>query len=492
MAEYIVVTTPDTDQKEFVAHLLSLDIEMQQNYRSLRRHYRVALSDEQHAALLADPRVELIEAAEGVVTLGEIQPIAVQADGYGDNWGLSRVDQREWDDRTWYPNTGEYRYFRNGGNVDAYIVDTGCRMSHQDFGGRAVPLYDHFLPSSDPLYCGDTEGHGTHVASTVAGLRHGVAKGATLQICKVFQGPNTTIAAIVGGINAVLRHHNAKKTRKSQVQSVMNLSLGGPAILSLEQAVNDCIAAGIVVVVAAGNEGQNLDSTTYNVMPAEIRRAITVGATDIQDWVAPFSNYGSILDVFAPGHYIVAASHTSDTGTSMKSGTSMAAPHVAGVAALHLDYPGLGTDATFVAQVHDKIIATATAGTLQMQEAVRKSGSPDKLLHSYYIAPEVTAATFPMQPLAPVDPVYRRWRKMKDFNVATLSRQIDAVEKRYRDLGHAVLAIDALMVEVETAAGTTVAARGQARVRALAVFMTKLAALAALIAATPARPGSWH
>lgn len=488
MADYILVTTEDCDQQAFVADLKRLGVTMQENYQSLKRHYRVAATPEQHDALKADSRVLLIDPADGEIWIGEVQTIAVGSNGMGDNWGLSRIDERAWDDRVWYPHQGDYRYFRAGANVDVYVVDTGVRMTHQDFGGRAKPLYDHFTTATNAAYCTDTEGHGTHVASTAAGGRYGVAKKATIRVVKVFQGPSTTYAAIIGGINAVVKHHNAKKAAKQQVQSVVNLSIGGPASASLEQAVNDCINAGIVVVVAAGNEYENLDSPDYDVHPAEIQRAITVGATDIQDWVAPFSNYGSILDVFAPGHYIVAAGHAGDSLTSMKSGTSMASPHVAGVVALHLDSPGIGTDATHVGQIHDKVIATATAGTLQMPDEVRKAGSPDRLLYSYYTAAEVTTVTA----LDGVAPVYLRWRKMKDFNVPTLARQIDAVERHYLSLGHAVLEVDNLLVEIETAAGATVAARGPARVRAFAAFAAKLAQARTLIASIPAKPPQWR
>ena len=384
--EFIVVTKPDIDHDEFKEILKRHDIDINIDYDGLKRHYLVAFLEEKFDALLAEDDVLMIEPADKLVTLMESQLIKVDETGHGGNWGLTRICHNDdWNDTTWYPNTGNYVYFRDGTGVDVYVVDTGCRITHSEFGGRAKILFDYYLSPSSPAYGIDQQGHGTHVASTIAGKKYGVAKNANLLISRIFETGGATLAAVIAGINACTVHHKNKKSKGINRPSIMNLSIGGPATQSEGQAVNDCINEGIVVCAAAGNDGKNLDEDGYEVMPAEIERAITVGSCDIKDRISSFSNYGRMIDVFAPGHYICAAGIENDTAEKMLSGTSMATPHVTGVCALYAQGKSMTSNADDVKEIHDWIKTNATSSTLTLTEAVSSAGSPNKLLFSTYI-----------------------------------------------------------------------------------------------------------
>jgi len=392
--EYVVVTKPDVDQDEFIEILKRHDIDININYDGLKRHYLVSFLEEKYDALLAEEDVLIIESGDRLVILFESQLVEVDNTGYGGNWGLTRICRRDnWNNSTWYPNSGNYTYFRDGEGVDVYVVDTGCRITHKDFGGRASILFDYYLNSSSPAYGIDQQGHGTHVASTVGGAKYGVAKKANLLISRVFETGGATLSAIIAGINACTVHHRNKKAKGINRPSIMNLSLGGPANRTEEQAINDCINEGIVICAASGNDGKNLDEAGYDVMPAEIERAITVGSCDIRDRISSFSNYGRMVDVFAPGHYICAAGIENDADENMISGTSMATPHVAGVCALYAQDKGMTNNAADVLDIHDWIKNNATNSTLILSEAVSSVGSPNKLLFSDYIEAEVAPVT---------------------------------------------------------------------------------------------------
>ncbi|GAA3831759.1 S8 family serine peptidase [Streptomyces phyllanthi] len=270
------------------------------------------------------------------------------------SWGLDRIDQ------ALLPLNRSYSYDDTAGEgVNAYIIDTGVRITHRDFGGRAFNGYDAVDKDNTAQ---DGNGHGTHVAGTVGGTAYGVAKKTRIFGVRVLNnsGQGTT-AQVVAGIDWVAA--NAVRP------AVANMSLGGPADTAIDTAVRNSIASGIPFAVAAGNESVNASTTS----PARVAEAITVGATTSSDSRAGYSNYGSVLDLFAPGSSITSAWHTSDTAAVTISGTSMAAPHVAGAAALYLaDNP-----AATPAAVQTALVASATTGVVTNPG----TGSPNRLLN---------------------------------------------------------------------------------------------------------------
>lgn len=239
-----------------------------------------------------------------------------------------------------------------------YVIDTGIRITHKDFGGRASHGWD-FVQNDRTAQ--DGNGHGTHVAGTVAGTTYGVAKKAEVVAVRVLddEGAGTT-AQVIAGIDWVTKH--ARKP------AVANMSLGGFGNAQLDAAVRNSIASGVTYTVAAGNDG--LAAGLYS--PARVKQAITVGATDKKDVRANFSNWGPSLDLFAPGMSITSASHRSNTAKATHSGTSMASPHAAGAAALYLaDHPSATP-----AQVSKALVEHAVSGKVKD----KFPGSPNKLL----------------------------------------------------------------------------------------------------------------
>lgn len=274
------------------------------------------------------------------------------------SWGLDRIDQRN------RPVNQAYTYGTTASNVHAYIIDTGIRTTHQDFGGRASSGFD----AVDGGTADDCNGHGTHVAGTVGGGSYGVAKGVQLVGVRVLdcQGSGTT-AQVVAGIEWVTA--NARKP------AVANMSLGGGADTALDNAVRASITSGVSYAIAAGNGLFGLfalDACTQS--PARVPTAITVSATNAGDAKPSWANRGSCVDVFAPGISIPSTWNTGDTATNTISGTSMASPHVAGAAALYLaTHPGDSP-----AQVHSAIVSNATAGVVISPG----SGTPNRLLYT--------------------------------------------------------------------------------------------------------------
>lgn len=266
-----------------------------------------------------------------------------------------------------------YNYDFTGAGVHAYVIDSGIRTTHQDFGGRASVAADFVGDGQNGQDC---FGHGTHVAGTLGGASYGVAKGVSLHSVRVFGcGGSGATSNVVAAVDWVTGHRISP--------AVVNMSLGGPADATLDAAVRQSIATGVTYVIAAGNDGVDAGNTS----PARVTEAITVGATDMSDARAVFtqfssSNYGSVLDLFAPGQFITSAWWDSDTSQQIISGTSMAAPHVAGVAALYLQSNPGASPAT----VSDAIVNNATDGRVSNPGP----GSPNKLLYSLIPPPSVS------------------------------------------------------------------------------------------------------
>ncbi|SFR28488.1 Serine protease, subtilisin family [Lentzea waywayandensis] len=310
--------------------------------------FNVKLTEKQAKRLAADPSVEFVEADQVVHTQ------ATQTNP--PSWGLDRIDQRN------LPLNSSYSYTSTGAGVTAYVIDTGVRISHSTFGGRAANGRD-FVDNDNVAQ--DGNGHGTHVAGTIAGSQYGVAKAAKIVAVRVLDNAGSgTLAGVAAGIDWV--GANAVKP------AVANLSLGGGANATLDTAVRNAVAKGVTFAVAAGNSNANASGFS----PARVTEAITVGSTDRTDARSSFSNFGAVLDIFAPGRDITSAWNTSDSATSTISGTSMATPHVAGAAARYLSTNASATPA----QVASYLVGQSTPSKVTNPG----TGSPNRLL---YLAP---------------------------------------------------------------------------------------------------------
>jgi subtilisin family serine protease len=269
-------------------------------------------------------------------------------------WGLDRIDQRS------LPLDSTFTPAGTGSGVTVYVIDTGIRTTHTEYASRVVAGYDFVDNDSDPSDC---DGHGTHVAGTAVGSTYGAAKAASVSGVRVLNcSGNGYTSDVVAGMNWVRTNH-------SSGDAVVNMSLGGGGSKSIDDAVAALTSANITVVVAAGNS--NDDAQYYS--PARAPTAITVGSTTSTDARSSFSNYGSTVDIFAPGSSVLSAWHTSNTASNTLNGTSMASPHVAGAAAVYL---GLNTGAT-PAQVASALTSVSTTDAVTSAG----SGSPDRLLY---------------------------------------------------------------------------------------------------------------
>ncbi len=309
------------------------------------RGFVVKADDAALARLLADPRVAYVE---------EDGHVSINATQTGATWGLDRVDQRN------LPLNGSYIYNTTAAGVHAYIIDTGMLLTHSEYAGRVGNGYDAVTPGGNASDC---NGHGTHVAGTVGGTTYGVAKGVTLHPVRVLDcGGSGTWSGVIDGINWVATNR--------VLPAVANMSLGGGANSSVDAAVAGLTNAGVTVAVAAGNNA----SDACGFSPARAPSAITVGSTTSTDAASSFTNWGTCLDIFGPGSSITSAWHTGTTATNTISGTSMASPHVAGAAALHLaSYPS-----DTPAQVTTALINASTPNVVTNPG----SGSPNRLLYT--------------------------------------------------------------------------------------------------------------
>ncbi len=315
-----------------------------QVYEHALQGFAVRLSVQAAQALARDSRVAFIE-EDGEAYLTATQSSSV--------WGLDRINQRS------RPLDGLYTYFRGAGNVNVYVIDTGIRATHKEFDVRVYPGYTAI---NDGRGTDDCNGHGTHVAGTIGGVTYGVAKGVTLYPVRVFDctGQSSSWSTVIAGVDWV--------TANAAKPAVANMSIGGSASSAIDTAVRNSINSGVTYVIAAGNN--NGDACSYS--PSRVTEAIIVGATDSNDVRASFSDYGTCVDLFAPGVGVTSAWDTSDTATAVLDGTSMATPHVAGVAALYLASNPTATPS----QVASSIVNSASRGKLTSIG----TGSPNLLL----------------------------------------------------------------------------------------------------------------
>jgi len=320
-------------------------------YRAALKGFAATLPAQALEGVRRNPNVEFVE-ADGLA-------YAIGTQTNPPSWGLDRVDQHA------LPLNQSYSYDADGTGVRAYIIDTGILFLHQEYVGRASSGYDYI---DNDANASDCHGHGTHVAGTVGGNTTGIAKNVTLIAVRVLDcNGSGSYSAVIAGIDWVTNDHTTRGT-----PAVANMSLGGPVSSSLNQAVTNSISAGVVYAVAAGNE--NTDACTKS--PASTPKALTVGATGSNDARASFSNFGSCVDLFAPGVGITSSTMTGTNTYASWSGTSMATPHVAGVAALYLSANPTATPA----QVETAIKGGATTGLV-----TDLVGSPNLLLYSLII-----------------------------------------------------------------------------------------------------------
>ena len=335
-------------------------------YKSALKGFAVQnISEAAAAAIASDPRVVRVEADQVMTAIATQSPAT---------WGIDRIDQ------SGLPLDQSYTYSNDGSNVTVYIIDTGINFSHVDFGGRASKGIDEVTIGGTAADC---NGHGTHVSGTVGGSTYGVAKNVRLVAVRVLNcaGSGTT-SGVVAGIDWV--------TANRVLPAAANMSLGGGLSATLNQAVARAVAAGVTFAVAAGNSSADACSSSPSSEPS----AITVGATDINDGFASFSNFGSCVDISAPGVSITSDWYSTNTATNTISGTSMATPHVAGAAALYLSANPSATPA----EVTAALTGNATQGAIKSVPA----GTANLLLYTAFIGGSTPPPPPPPPPPASV------------------------------------------------------------------------------------------
>lgn len=330
---YIVVLDPSADSAAVANTVRTFkSAQVHKNYTRGFKGLAVEMSDADAQTLAQDPRVQFVE-----------EDATISAATAGTPWGLDRIDQRS------TPLNGSYVSSGTGAGVTVYVVDTGVLSSHVDLAGKVAGGFDAV---GDNHGTEDCNGHGTHVAGIIGGTSYGVAPGVSIVPVRALDcNGSGSISSLLAGLDWVIQDHTQLPR-----PAVVNLSLGGDPSTALDNEVTQVIAAGMTTVVAAGNK--NADACTTS--PARVAAALTVGASNEADQRASFSNYGTCVDLFAPGTNIVSDSYTSPTATSVSSGTSESAPFVSGVAALTLEkYPSASP-----ATVSQTIVSQATLDAL--------------------------------------------------------------------------------------------------------------------------------
>ena len=407
---YIVQYVPSADVAAEVSGLRGQGLAVGRTFEHAIRGAVVTATSAQAAALARSGKVLSVEPDAAVKVSGTEQPAP---------WGLDRADQRA------LPLSGSYSWTGAGAGVTAYVVDTGILASHIDFGGRVAAGWTAVADGNGTTDC---NGHGTHVAGTVAGSTYGVAKSATLVPVRVLDCSGSGYNSdVVAGLDWIAANHAAG------TPAVANLSLGGAASSTVDNAIQAVLNDGVTTVVAAGNSA--VDACTGS--PARVPGAVTVAASDSADKQASFSNFGSCVDLYAPGVGITSDYYTSATATASMSGTSMAAPHTAGAAALLLSQnPALAP-----ADVAAALVANATPGVI----AGATTGTPNRLLYTGTDVAAPTPAPAPAPTLTSVSPAAKATAVAMGTNVTAV-------------FSAAVQGVSTATFVLKNAAGATVAA----------------------------------